>query len=128
MLTYIKYCLFVTKTDHSIGFQEKRHFCPKKVKIAENSDHTIDPWKLENHFCGISISRIPTSSFVSSVRPVHVPIKNFLRQNKSFSSQMSRKIFQPKISQENLFAFSIFSKKTNLTKSRKRIWDRCYDF
>jgi hypothetical protein len=30
--------------DHNIGFLEKRHFCRKLAKIAENCDHNIDPW------------------------------------------------------------------------------------
>jgi hypothetical protein len=44
---YSKYCYFVQKTDHNIGFQEKRRFCSRKLgKIAEISDHNIDPLTL----------------------------------------------------------------------------------
>jgi hypothetical protein len=31
------------KNDHNIGILEKRQF---RQKIAENCDHTIDPWRL----------------------------------------------------------------------------------
>jgi hypothetical protein len=31
------------KLDHYIGLLEKRHFCRKLAKIAENYDHNIDP-------------------------------------------------------------------------------------
>jgi hypothetical protein len=33
--------------DRNIGFRAKRNFFRRKLaKIAENSDHNIDPWKL----------------------------------------------------------------------------------
>jgi hypothetical protein len=35
------------KSYHNIGFREKRHFSgPKSAKIADISDHNIDPWSL----------------------------------------------------------------------------------
>jgi hypothetical protein len=35
--------IFIPKIDHSIGFQDKRHFSPKIGKNAESSDHNIGP-------------------------------------------------------------------------------------
>jgi hypothetical protein len=32
--------VLLRKLDHNNGFEEKRHFLPK---IAENSDHIVDP-------------------------------------------------------------------------------------
>jgi hypothetical protein len=33
------------KFDHNIGFRKKRRFFRRKLaKIAENSDHNMDPW------------------------------------------------------------------------------------
>jgi hypothetical protein len=34
---------YADKIGHHIGFQEKHHFCRTFVKIAEKSDHNIDP-------------------------------------------------------------------------------------
>jgi hypothetical protein len=33
------------KNDKNIGLQKNRHFCARKsAKIAQNSNHNIDPW------------------------------------------------------------------------------------
>jgi hypothetical protein len=39
----LNYSNLERKTISDIGFQEKRHFCRKSLKVAENSDHDNDP-------------------------------------------------------------------------------------
>jgi hypothetical protein len=38
-----KYCPFLQNLNHNYGFQEKRHFCRKLAKVADNCDYNIDP-------------------------------------------------------------------------------------
>jgi hypothetical protein len=78
---------FVQKNDHTTGFEEnRRHFCKKMAKFAENSGHYIVPEKLHityitcmgtyvhnrhSHFCILFSESLGNAAWVF----LHIPVK-----------------------------------------------------